>query len=100
MVFVSSFCLSQVYDILNALEGRMSHANSAVVLATAKVFLHHTLSMTATHQQVIRSLLGVCQCVGCARALSLGASRGCRCAAHASAWWTWVTLPPPLPSGA
>lgn len=43
---------AEVYDILNALEDRMSHVNSAVVLAAMKVFLHMTLNMTATHQQV------------------------------------------------
>lgn len=43
---------SEVFDILNALEDRMSHVNSAVSMATIKVFLHHTLNMTATHQQV------------------------------------------------
>lgn len=43
----------EVYDILNALEDRMQHANSAVVLAAAKVFLHLTLSMPSTHQEVL-----------------------------------------------
>jgi hypothetical protein len=42
---------AEVYDLLNALEDRMSHVNSAVVMATIKTFLHLTLSMTATHQQ-------------------------------------------------
>jgi hypothetical protein len=43
---------AEVYDLLNALEDRLGHVNSAVVLAATKVFLHLTLSMTATHQQV------------------------------------------------
>ncbi len=41
-----------MYDFLNALEDRMSHANSAVALAAIKAFLHLTMEMTATHQQV------------------------------------------------
>lgn len=44
---------SEIFDILNALEDRLSHVNSAVVMATIKVFLHQTLNMTATHQQVL-----------------------------------------------
>ena len=46
----------EVYDIMNVLDDRLSHSNSAVVMATVKVFLHFTLSMPATHQQV-----GVCR---------------------------------------
>jgi hypothetical protein len=42
----------EVYDILNTLEERLGAANSAVVLATMKTFLHLTLQMPATHQQV------------------------------------------------
>ena len=42
----------EVYDIMNVLDDRLSHSNSAVVMATVKVFLHFTLSMPATHQQV------------------------------------------------
>ncbi|KAF6256499.1 adaptin N terminal region-domain-containing protein [Scenedesmus sp. NREL 46B-D3] len=44
---------AEVYDLLNALEDRLGVNNSAVVLATIKVFLYLTLSMTATHQQVL-----------------------------------------------
>ncbi len=44
---------SEVFELLNALEDRLNHVNSAVVVAAIKVFLHLTLSMTATHQQVI-----------------------------------------------
>ncbi|GER32517.1 AP-2 complex subunit beta-1 [Striga asiatica] len=42
----------EIFDIMNLLEDRLQHANSAVVLATIKVFLHMTLSMTDVHQQV------------------------------------------------
>jgi hypothetical protein len=30
----------------------LHHANSAVVMATAKLFLHYTMSFTSQHQQV------------------------------------------------
>lgn len=43
---------AEVYDILNVLEDRLNSPSSAVVLAAIKVFLHHTINMTATHQQV------------------------------------------------
>ncbi|GLT85405.1 hypothetical protein SLE2022_035950 [Rubroshorea leprosula] len=43
---------SDIFDIMNVLEDRLQHANGAVVLATIKVFLHLTLSMTDVHQQV------------------------------------------------
>lgn len=46
----------EVFDVLNALEDRMSHVNSAIVMATIKVFLLHTLNMTATHQQVLERI--------------------------------------------
>lgn len=42
----------EVYDFMNVLDDRLSHSNSAVVMATVKMFLHYTLSMPATHQQV------------------------------------------------
>lgn len=45
----------EVFDIMNLLEDRLQHANGAVVLATVKVFLHMTLSMTDIHQQVTRN---------------------------------------------
>lgn len=41
-----------IFDIMNLLEDRLQHANGAVVLATIKVFLHLTMSMTDVHQQV------------------------------------------------
>ncbi|KAK2986463.1 hypothetical protein RJ640_029696, partial [Escallonia rubra] len=43
---------NEIFDIMNLLEDRLQHANGAVVLATVKVFLQLTLSMTDTHQQV------------------------------------------------
>eukprot|EP00198_Chlamydomonas_reinhardtii_P011332 XP_001700669.1 beta-4-adaptin [Chlamydomonas reinhardtii] len=47
---------AEVYDLLNALEDRMGHVNSAVVLATIRVFLRLTINMTATHQQVLERI--------------------------------------------
>eukprot|EP00201_Polytomella_parva_P018173 CAMPEP_0175071818 /NCGR_PEP_ID=MMETSP0052_2-20121109/19478_1 /TAXON_ID=51329 ORGANISM="Polytomella parva, Strain SAG 63-3" /NCGR_SAMPLE_ID=MMETSP0052_2 /ASSEMBLY_ACC=CAM_ASM_000194 /LENGTH=323 /DNA_ID=CAMNT_0016339079 /DNA_START=43 /DNA_END=1014 /DNA_ORIENTATION=+ len=46
----------EVYDILNALEDRMSHVNSAVVMATVKVFLHLTINLTVAHQRVLERI--------------------------------------------
>ena len=43
---------NDIFDIMNLLEDRLQHANGAVVLATIKVFMHLTLSMTDIHQQV------------------------------------------------
>lgn len=43
---------SETFDIMNLLEDRLQHANSAVVLATIKVFLNLTMSMADVHQQV------------------------------------------------
>ncbi|CAI9093465.1 OLC1v1028968C1 [Oldenlandia corymbosa var. corymbosa] len=43
---------NDIFDIMNLLEDRLQHANGAVVLATIKVFLQLTLSMTDVHQQV------------------------------------------------
>ncbi|KAJ3671027.1 hypothetical protein LUZ60_008453 [Juncus effusus] len=43
---------SEIFDMMNLLEDRLQHANGAVVLATIKVFLHLTMSMTDVHQQV------------------------------------------------
>ncbi|PKU68405.1 beta-adaptin-like protein A [Dendrobium catenatum] len=43
---------NEIFDIMNLLEDRLQHANSAVVLATIKVFLYLTMSMTDVHQQV------------------------------------------------
>ncbi|DBA85225.1 TPA: hypothetical protein ACH3X2_005929 [Trebouxia sp. C0005] len=46
----------EVYDFMNVLDDRLSHSNSAVVMATVKMFLHYTLSMPATHQQVLERI--------------------------------------------
>eukprot|EP00252_Welwitschia_mirabilis_P020113 TRINITY_DN4851_c0_g1_i1.p1 TRINITY_DN4851_c0_g1~~TRINITY_DN4851_c0_g1_i1.p1 ORF type:complete len:844 (-),score=200.12 TRINITY_DN4851_c0_g1_i1:295-2826(-) len=43
---------NEIFDIMNLLEDRLQHANSAVVLATINVFLHLTISMADVHQQV------------------------------------------------
>ncbi|XP_073007246.1 beta-adaptin-like protein A [Typha latifolia] len=43
---------NEIFDMMNLLEDRLQHANGAVVLATIKVFLHLTMSMTDVHQQV------------------------------------------------
>ena len=48
----------ETFDIMNALEDRLSHSNSAVVLATAKVFLHLTLPLPDVHQQVFERVKG------------------------------------------
>lgn len=37
---------------MNILDDRLAHSNSAVVMAAIKLFLHLTLAMPATHQQV------------------------------------------------
>lgn len=42
----------ETFDIMDLLEDRLQHANSAVVLATVKVFLHLTMAMPDVHQQV------------------------------------------------
>ena len=42
----------EMYDIMNLLEDRLRHNNSAVVLATVRVFLHLTLSHEDVHQAV------------------------------------------------
>ena len=47
---------SETFDIMNALEDRLQHSNSAVVLATVKVFLRVTLEMADVHQQVFERL--------------------------------------------
>ncbi|KAJ0989268.1 hypothetical protein J5N97_007624 [Dioscorea zingiberensis] len=43
---------NDIFDIMNLLEDRLQHVNAAVVLATIKLFLHMTMSMTDVHQQV------------------------------------------------
>lgn len=70
MLFPSRFCFSLrpwclrcftsctvlYVQVMNILEDRMTHSNSAVVLAVCKLYLHITLSMPATHQQVCAGL--------------------------------------------
>jgi hypothetical protein len=51
-MFDLPFAQEEIFDIMNLLEDRLQHANSAVVLATTKVFLHLTMSMADVHQQV------------------------------------------------
>lgn len=48
---------NEIFDIMNLLEDRLQHANGAVVLATIKLFLQLTLSMTDVHQQVILDII-------------------------------------------
>ena len=50
----------EVFDIMNVLDDRLLHSNSAVVMATVKLFLHLTLSMPPTHQQVALFLCCLC----------------------------------------
>lgn len=60
----------EVFDFMNVLDDRLSHSNSAVVMATVKMFLHYTLNMPATHQQVS---LALCSWAACSM-LDRGAS--------------------------
>lgn len=46
----------ETFDMMNVLEERLKHSNSAVVLATTKVFLHLTQDMPAVHSQVYARL--------------------------------------------
>lgn len=57
--------------MMNILEDRLQHTNSAVVLATIKVFLHLTISMADIHQQV-RPLISAQVCVPVLCNFSLG----------------------------
>jgi vesicle coat complex subunit len=45
-----------VFDIMNLLEDRLKHSNSAVVLGTTKVFLHYTQNMPRVHEEVYKRL--------------------------------------------
>ena len=45
-----------VFDVMNLLEDRLKHSNSAVVLGTTKVFLHYTTSMPKVHEEVYKRL--------------------------------------------
>ena len=46
----------ETFDIMNLLEERLKHSNSAVVLATTKLFLNLTQDMPAVHSQVYQRL--------------------------------------------
>ncbi|KAK9826712.1 hypothetical protein WJX81_000377 [Elliptochloris bilobata] len=46
----------EVYELMNTLDDRLAHSNSAVVMATVKLFLHLTITMPATHQQVLERI--------------------------------------------
>lgn len=47
---------AEMFDIMNLLEPRLKHSNSAVVLGTTKVFLQFTKGKGAVHQQVFERL--------------------------------------------
>ena len=48
----------ETFDIMNVLEDRLQHSNSALVLATIKVFLHLTIAIPDIHQQVLERIRG------------------------------------------
>jgi len=45
-----------IFDIMNLLEDRLKHSNSAVVLGTTKVFLNYTANMPRVHEEVYKRL--------------------------------------------
>ena len=45
-----------VFDIMNLLEDRLKHSNSAVVLGTTKVFLQYTQNMPKVNEEVYKRL--------------------------------------------
>ncbi len=47
----------ELYDILNLLESRLKHANSAVVITTTKLFLHLTSDQPELKQQVLNRMI-------------------------------------------
>ena len=47
---------AETFDIMNLLEERLKHSNSAVVLGATKIFLHLTQNMPTVHQQVYARL--------------------------------------------
>ena len=47
---------AEVFDIMNLLEERLKHSNSAVVLGATKVFLHLTQDLPEVHAQVYARL--------------------------------------------
>ena len=46
----------EMFDIMNLLEDRLKHANSAVVLGTTKVFLNFTANNAPLHEEVYKRL--------------------------------------------
>jgi AP-4 complex subunit beta-1 len=48
----------ELFDILNILEDRLRHSNSAVVLSASKVFLHLTRNLPKVHADVYKRLKG------------------------------------------
>lgn len=63
-VFLFFVVVVVVVVVQNLLEDRIKHANSAVVMATAKVFLHFTRNSGKVHAQVYSHLKStfVCAC--------------------------------------
>jgi AP-4 complex subunit beta-1 len=51
---------NELFDILNILEDRLRHSNSAVVLAASKAFLHLTRTLPKVHADVFKRLKGTC----------------------------------------
>ncbi len=49
------------FDVLEILDFGLNHTNSAVVMATAKLFLHYTSSYPEQHAQVLASIRGPLQ---------------------------------------
>ena len=47
---------TETFDVMSALEDRLQHSNSAVVLATVKCFLRATLELPEVHQQVFERM--------------------------------------------
>lgn len=46
------------FDVLEVLDFGLNHTNSAVIMATAKLFLHYTANYKDQYDQVIRLILG------------------------------------------
>ena len=46
----------EMFDVMNLLEDRLKHANSAVVLGTTKVFLNFTVNNAPLHEEVYKRL--------------------------------------------
>jgi len=47
---------NEMFDIMNLLEERLKHSNSAVVLGTTKIFLHFTRELPRVHEEVYKRL--------------------------------------------